>query len=361
MEGARERARTRNDQPYAARVGASNRRAPPPSASSSLGAVDLFETTELETFVASAQRVVDYLNARTPLTDWSVSRVAGDEQVHLHVRGQGVLNVGDRVPWQETFCRRMLAGAANPVRDAARDPGYADLPAAAEIRAYAGVPIHDGDGSLFGTLCGVGVEPLDPEQRIDRELLDVFSQLLSDQLVLVRAVATHLQSARLAEALASTDRLTGLMNRRGWDLLLGAAQDRVDALGDRAAVLMIDLDDLKTVNDSGGHHAGDALLVSAATALQGAVRESDVVARYGGDEFAVFVDAQEVTDLATVAAHYAGALESAGVAASVGAAPVLAGDGPGTGVQRALAEADAAMYAAKLRRRAGSPGRGGPR
>ena len=323
--------------------------------------VDAAESNDLDTFVASAQRVVDYLNARTPLTDWSVSRVAGEEQVHLHVHGGLLLDVGDRVPWEETFCRRMLGGASPVVDDARFDPGYADLPKAHDIRAYAGVPIVEGDGSLFGTLCGIRADPLQAGEWIDQELIGVFAELLSSQLALVRTSASHHASARVAQALASSDRLTGLMNRRGWDLLVSEAQERIDALGDLAGVLMIDLDDLKTVNDRDGHQAGDTLIVTAADALSSAAVDDDRIARYGGDEFAVYVEREAVSDLDDVARHYAGALAAAGVSASVGCARATPGGKPGTCVERALAEADAAMYAAKLRRRGDAAGRTTPR
>jgi diguanylate cyclase (GGDEF)-like protein len=312
--------------------------------------VDSPETTDLERFMASAQRVVDYLNASTPLSDWSVSRVDGEEQVHLHVGGDTLLHVGDRVPWHETFCRRMLAGAARLVHDAPADADYADLPLAGDIRAYAGIPIVDGDGSLFGTLCGVRGEPLHAGEHVDVELLEVFSDLLSAQLVLARSSADHRSSALVAEALASTDPLTGVMNRRGWDLLVAEAQERVESLGDRGAVLMIDLDGLKLVNDTQGHQAGDALIAAAAAALRSAAVEGARIARYGGDEFAVYVEDVGASELADLEERYAKALDAAGIEASIGAAPVLVA-APGTAVRRALESADASMYARKGSRR----------
>ncbi|GAB7003813.1 diguanylate cyclase [Nocardioides sp. AN3] len=322
--------------------------------------MDATEAPDLDRFMTSAQRVVDYLNDRTPLTDWSVSRISDGEQVHLHVRGNALLHVGDRVPWDETFCRRMLGGASTLVEDALLDPAYADLPTAKEIRAYAGVPIVEGDGSVFGTLCGARAEPLRPEEWVDEDLLGVFSELLSTQLALVRSSAVHHRASLLAEALANSDRLTGLMNRRGWDLVVAAAQERVTALGDRGAVLMIDLDDLKLVNDTAGHRAGDRLLTTAASALRGASRPGEGIARYGGDEFAVYLDGVGI-DLADVTRRYAGALAAAGVAASVGSAPVAAGPLPGTEIEEAMAEADVSMYAEKVRRRAQAAPAGRPR
>jgi diguanylate cyclase (GGDEF)-like protein len=308
-------------------------------------------TIDLETFVASAERVVEYLRSHTCLTDWSVSRIDGGEQVHLHVSGEKLLHVGDRVPWEDTFCRRMLAGAANVVVDSQRDPDYAELPAAADVRSYAGVPIVEGDGSLFGTLCGTGAEPLRSREQIDAEMLRVFSDLLSAQLYLVRASAAHQQVAVSAAALANTDGLTTLMNRRGWDIITADAEERVVALGDHGGVVVIDLDGLKTVNDTAGHQAGDELIRTAAQALRGATRPGDSVARFGGDEFVVYVEGVPVADLDAAARRYADAIAAAGVAASLGAAPVVPTEGRGC-VARALAEADALMYADKSARRA---------
>jgi len=305
---------------------------------------------DLKAFAASAESVVDYLRAHTCLTDWSVSRVDGIEQVHLHVSGDQLLRVGDRVPWGDTFCRRMLAGAASVVVDSLRDDDYADLAAAQDVRSYAGVPIREDDGSLFGTLCGTGAEPIASVEDVDTDLLHVFADLLSSQLHLVRAAARHHGSAVAAAALANTDALTGLLNRRGWDIVVADAEERVAALGEHGGVVVIDLDGLKAVNDTRGHQAGDQLLRTAAEALRGATRTGDAVARYGGDEFVVYADGVPIAGLEAVAQRYASAIEHAGVAASVGAAPVVPTLEHGC-VVRAIAEADAIMYAAKRARR----------
>jgi diguanylate cyclase len=113
---------------------------------------------------------------------------------------------------------------------------------------------------------------------------------------------------------------------------------------------MIDLDGLKAVNDSRGHQAGDALITTAATALRTGAGDGHRIARYGGDEFAVYVEGAEETDLSDLVGRYADALDAAGVEASIGAAPVVVG-APGTAIGLALEQADASMYATKVSRR----------
>jgi diguanylate cyclase (GGDEF)-like protein len=92
--------------------------------------------------------------------------------------------------------------------------------------------------------------------------------------------------AQLAEQ-ATRDPLTGLANRRLLDELLGRALRRADRSGTPLTLAFLDLDNFKSVNDTYGHDAGDAVLRATAARLQTAVRDADVVARYGGDEFVV--------------------------------------------------------------------------
>jgi diguanylate cyclase len=81
--------------------------------------------------------------------------------------------------------------------------------------------------------------------------------------------------------------LTGCVNRRGWDRLLAAEDDRCVRHGLDAIVVALDLDGFKAINDNGGHEAGDEMLRRCARILRGALRGHDVIARPGGDEFAL--------------------------------------------------------------------------
>ncbi len=149
------------------------------------------------------------------------------------------------------------------------------------------------------------------------------------------------------------DTLTGLANRALFLDRLSHAMDRGDRTLDPVAVLFLDIDDFKTVNDSLGHPAGDLLLVSVASRLRAATRPGDTVARFGGDEFAVLVESGAMPEAAEeVARRIAEVLvptfhvqdNDLDVRASVG---IALGQRPEDTPDSLLRDADLAMYLAK--------------
>jgi diguanylate cyclase len=152
----------------------------------------------------------------------------------------------------------------------------------------------------------------------------------------------------LATLAAETDVMTGLYNKRAWERLVAEEEARFTRFADPTVAVILDLDQLKTVNDTQGHKAGDAYIRDAANALRRAVRASDIAARLGGDEFGLLMlGCTEVQAEAAVMRIYA-ELSDAGVAGSVGWAPVTVVRGsPAAGDA-----ADRAMYIAKRNRRA---------
>lgn len=122
-------------------------------------------------------------------------------------------------------------------------------------------------------------------------------QLAAIQTLLIKAthsVAVQSEILSRLRLIALTDEMTGLYNRRGF-LILGAQQLKVSRRSGQGLLLFfVDVDDLKTVNDVYGHTQGDVLLTMAAAVLSDTFRESDIIARMGGDEFAVL--AAEGTD-----------------------------------------------------------------
>lgn len=146
--------------------------------------------------------------------------------------------------------------------------------------------------------------------------------------------------------LADHDALTGLLNRRAFEEALDAHVARVRRYGAAGALLLLDLDGFKDVNDTHGHHAGDALLVRVADTLGVRLRETDVLARLGGDEFAVLLPMESAQAAELVARALVDVVRGldADVTASVGVAVVADGDVTAEGL---MIDADRAMYAAK--------------
>jgi diguanylate cyclase (GGDEF)-like protein len=176
----------------------------------------------------------------------------------------------------------------------------------------------------------------------------------------VDALAAQLEDSRARildlEASVDVDPLTDTLNRRGFERELKRSLAYVKRYGTSAALIYVDLDSFKPVNDRHGHGAGDAVLKAVAATLLRNVRASDVVARIGGDEFLILL--WNVSGPA--AAAKAQALEAAVLATPVrwGGSTLVVGASAGTALLGALdtpgevlARADAAMYARKNERR----------
>jgi diguanylate cyclase (GGDEF)-like protein/PAS domain S-box-containing protein len=179
---------------------------------------------------------------------------------------------------------------------------------------------------------------------------------------LVRAAADVIGIMLAHEALqaemfrqARTDPLTGLMNRRAFLEELARRLDRLDREKQAGALLYLDLDNFKPVNDQLGHEAGDAALRAAAQMLRAAVRPTDLVARLGGDEFALWLDGADqriaiaraqrlLTDAPLALAHVSLNAETP-ISFSIGIA--VRASGTAEDLSHMMMRADTAMYAAK--------------
>lgn len=167
------------------------------------------------------------------------------------------------------------------------------------------------------------------------------------------------QSQARIEALeksAHEDALTGLLNRRGFERAFAQAVAYLKRYGGSAALLYLDLDRFKPINDRYGHAAGDVVLREIARLLLGSVRASDIAARLGGDELALVLwnlDAAQMQAKARAleamisGASFAIAGERLDVGVSIGGVMLS----PEDTLSAALARADAAMYARKQERR----------
>jgi diguanylate cyclase (GGDEF)-like protein len=171
---------------------------------------------------------------------------------------------------------------------------------------------------------------------------DEFEQLQAVARLLELALA-NARAHELVQLQAMTDELTGLANHRSFEQLLEHRPGRQPF-----AVLAVDVDGLKLVNDSKGHAAGDELLRAIGQALVGTLRRGDILARVGGDEFAAFCFGADQVAVAEIAVRMFRALASVQVAGgpariSVGAAC----GGPIADARSVYSQADGAMYEAK--------------
>jgi diguanylate cyclase (GGDEF)-like protein len=196
--------------------------------------------------------------------------------------------------------------------------------------------------------------------------VDAFQGLVVAQMFLVMTALSSLTTAavlrelvsrheleRRLRALALSDNLTGLANRRLLFQRIDRASQRLSRTPGRLALLFIDLDDFKEINDTLGHASGDAVLIEVARRLRAVVRDHDTVARLGGDEFLVLVEDLEGSEHPDMLAERIIRAVSepipcpggvAHIGASIGYAVI---DEPIDAAEAFVATADRAMYDAK--------------
>ncbi|MEO5711772.1 MAG: GGDEF domain-containing protein [Nocardioidaceae bacterium] len=285
-------------------------------------------------------------------------RSARDRQVVVASAGALAEAVGKGVEldWATSFCRSMVALDGPVVApDVSLVPDFLIAQEASgrfgfgAVQAYAGVPLRWPDGTIFGTVCGYGLSVAETLDETAQRHLELLGELLALVLGAHERGFQRAQELEAARALAETDSLTALANRRGWESAVAREQDRVLRYGGPISVLAIDLDDLKVMNDRDGHARGDAELKALSEVLREICRSADVPARIGGDEFAVLAVEADVVAAKALATRLRLQLQRRRVRASVGVATRRTGEDLTNTIQRA----DAAMNVLKRRRQVG--------
>lgn len=222
-------------------------------------------------------------------------------------------------------------------------------------QALAGLP-RDDQQLMAVTIVPFANQLLSVQIRVDHAQLDRLSWRMTGLVAAIGLAATGTlvlvsrrsegQLLALNESLmqeSRTDGLTRVANRRAWDEALTLEEGRRQRYGYRYGLVVVDLDGFKRINDQAGHSKGDAVLQQAAERLQEQLRTTDLVARVGGDEFALLVCNPEANGLEELVNRLRSALKAVGIEASMGAA---LSEGGAT-LEQTWANADAAMYAMK--------------
>lgn len=227
------------------------------------------------------------------------------------------------------------------IRDALRDARFREnllVTGKPNIRFYAGVPLKTPDGYNIGTLCALDTK--------SRDLSDLEVDLIRD---LARLVVNELELRRIA----ATDSLTGAQTRRSFHLAVEREIDRARRYERSVSCIAFDIDRFKSINDTHGHAAGDAVLQSLAALCQSRLRSVDLFGRLGGEEFAIVLPESDRLGAMEVAERLRQDIANTpisdgddliGVTASFG---VSVFSGQDETPQNLLRRADAALYEAK--------------
>lgn len=302
---------------------------------------------EFRNFDDAAVAVLRFLRQRFDFDLWMVTRAHHDRWIVLRAEsGVHQIEKGDEFKWSDSICSRMVRGQGPRIASRVSDvEAYIDAPIREcfSINAYIGVPLQTACGKFFGTLCGIDAEEHPEIDESELPMLELLGSLLAGY---VKNEIENNELERRNERFrfeAMTDVLTHLPNRRAWEEKIDKEQSRSVRLGDTTFISIIDLDELKQTNDRDGHAAGDELLRKTALILRYAVRNSDFVARVGGDEFAVLGIQCDAIEADEVSERIRSSLAGAGINASVGTSVGR----PSDSHEEVWRNADVAMYSDK--------------
>lgn len=268
-----------------------------------VSARDVSDRRRGEDFLAGQSRVLELIARGAPLAETlaAVSEVVDDRVDTAHtavvVGGNGALVLAPDLPpeWR----REVVIGLINdaPTVDG-MDAWLGTLSSRFELGYGFSTPIRERNGRDLGRIMIYSPQRMTPS-RVERNALESLASLV--------AIAVERQTidARLAHE-AHHDQLTGLLNRNGF---VQDLDDRIDRGDHPGAVLFVDLDRFKAINDQYGHRVGDEVLIEVASRLRSKLRRGDLLARFGGDEFVAVLFGVSESDAEMFAARMIEELE----------------------------------------------------
>jgi diguanylate cyclase (GGDEF)-like protein len=280
-----------------------------------------------------------------------------DEQQHRVASRGAPLDATSR---EDSMCRLVVDGG-EPIQtaDATLDPrfGYSSYVAGDQpVRSYASAPLFGDGDQVIGTVCAWDTH--------EREPLPDSIAALEDLAALVTGRLESLRANRILAEAATQDPLTGLANRRSFLDATTRALGSSSRRGQHVAVLFLDLDGFKAVNDVMGHDTGDDVLRTFAQRLLATCRSNELAARLGGDEFVVLLEdtgAEEASKAARrIADGVDGTIGSLKGDVRVGVSVGVALSEQGEAADALIRRADLAMYAVKAERRGRKPSNQSP-
>ncbi|NNN20081.1 MAG: sensor domain-containing diguanylate cyclase [Acidimicrobiaceae bacterium] len=299
-------------------------------------------------FSSASKAAVAFLRAVTSFELCAVTRIEENELILLSVNDSPYgLKPGDTITLERGLCSGVVNGECPKfIADTGSRHGSGALErlgSIPDIGAHIGVPLILANHTVFGTICAINRDPMPDLTSLEITAIELTARMLSTVLSLELQSLDQRRRYERAKRESESDELTGLLNRRGWDRAVSEEDILCAQYGFSASVMVIDLDNLKIVNDTQGHKAGDGLLRKAAEIIEQTCRADDVVARTGGDEFAVLTKGISQEGLQAFARRIRIALMVAGVSASVGTSTRSSSKS----LIDAWTEADEAMYVSK--------------
>lgn len=232
------------------------------------------------------QRVVDLIVKLFEAPRSSITQHLGDEfqVISTSNNEENFDKVGASFPYElHSYCRNIIeSNSPLYVKNALNSEPWKDSPPAkANILSYLGYPLFWPDGRLFGTIC-VSDSKGSNYSQVLQEVFEHFRDLINADLAMVHQYDQ-------VQQLSLVDEMTGCSNRRGLMTLGPQCLSLAERFKYDVGVMFIDIDNLKQVNDVYGHDFGDRAITILADILQQSFRETDVIARMGGDEFFTLV------------------------------------------------------------------------